>query len=101
MRGLGYSYIVTGLSDILLMTIIMKHFFNITLDKRVFFVLSMELIVTVCCMLLKTTEKPYVKYSIGLCVLCLSIVASITILNKYLDINVRKVAANFLMRFKH
>lgn len=101
MRGLGYSYIVTGLSDILLMTIIMKHFFNITLDKRVFFVLSVELIVTVCCMLLKTIEKPYVKYSIGLCVLCLSIVASITILNKYLDINVRKVAANFLMRFKH
>lgn len=100
MRGLGYSYIMTGLSDIILMTLIMKHFFRITLEKKVLFVLVIELLVTISCMWLKTIENAYLKYSIGLGVLCLSIGASLFFMKKFLDIDIRWSLMRFYLKFK-
>lgn len=91
MRGLGFSYIVTGVSDIVLMTVIMKHFFNITLIKRVYLLLSVELIFTIASMWLKTIENIYFRYSFGVCLLVLSVFISIRVLKNYLNINVRQI----------
>ena len=100
MRGLGFSYVVTGLSDILLMTIIMKHFFNITLERRVYLLLLLELLVTLGCMWFKTFDNMYLRYSSGIIVLALSIVVSLAVLNKFLDINIKSVIVQFSKRLK-
>jgi len=98
MRGLGYSYIMTGLSDIILMSVIMRHFFKITLEKHVYIILMIELSVTVLCMWLKTIENIYCKYSVGLLVLGSSIAFCIMVLKLYLDIDIRASVKQILNR---
>lgn len=100
MRGLGYSYVVTGLSDIILMTIIMKFFFSITLEKRVYFILLLELIVTMACMWFKTIDVYVLKYSLGCLALCFSLATALYVLNNFLSINIQSVISKFLNRFR-
>ena len=95
MRGLGFSYVVTGLSDIFLMTIIMKHFFNITLDRRVYLLLFIELLVTLGCMWFKTFDNLYIRYLSGIIILALSMMVSLVVLNKFLNINIKSLIVQF------
>lgn len=88
MLGLGYSYIVMGFSDILLMSCIMKYFFNIVLDRRVYLLVGLELVVTICCMLFKEIEISPIKYSGGLLLLFLSLFTSYYVMGKCLKIDI-------------
>lgn len=99
MRGLGYSYIMTGLSDIILMTLIMRHFFDITLDKHVFFILLSELSVTVLCMWLKTINNIICKYSLGVFVFVISILSCFMVLKIYLDIDIRVIVKQMIKKY--
>lgn len=88
MLGLGYSYIVMGFSDILLMSCIMKYFFNIVLDRRVYLLVGLELVVTICCMLFKIIENSPIKYSGGLLLLFLSLFTSYYVMEKCLKFEI-------------
>lgn len=100
MRGLGYSYIVTGLSDIILMSVIMRHFFRISLEKRVYLILLFELSVTISCMWFKTIDNVYFRYMAGFLILGLSVVFCSFVLKRCLEIDIRLAINQIINKFK-
>ena len=100
MRGLGLSYIVTGILDVLLMSSIMKHFFSITLEREVWYLLFFEIMVTLLSMWLKTIVNLYYRYASGMLLLLMAFLASLLILKKYLDIDVKLVLSQFINKVK-
>lgn len=100
MRGLGYSYIVTGLSDIILMTVIMKYFFNITLDRRVYALLIFELTTTLICMLVKTLDNMVFRYTIGIVILGVTILTSLFVLKRFLNIDAYAKMLNYINKYR-
>ena len=100
MRGLGYAYIVTGVLDVMLMSGIMKHFFSITLNRVVWCLLLFELFVTLLSMWLKTLENPYFKYTSGALVLLVSVLISLLVLKKYLEIDIKYITNKIINKVK-
>lgn len=97
-KGLGFAYIMTGLSDLILMTVIMAHYFNIKLGKIVYEFISLILLFTIMSMVFKTFENVYVKYSLGFILLSLSLVITYYVCKIKLEIDVIKFINNKLRR---
>jgi O-antigen/teichoic acid export membrane protein len=97
-KGLGYSYIVMGLSDIILMTVIMNHYFQIRLKRNVLALVLIELLFTIACMWFKTFENIFVRYSFGFVLFFLSALISYLVLKKELNINIIRLAINKLRK---
>lgn len=86
-KGLGYAYIVTGLSDFLLMTIIMGCLHSIKLDKFIYGLLTVMLAFTFASMYIKSFENSIVKFAVGSILLLISLEISNFVFKTKLEIN--------------
>lgn len=87
-RGLGFAYIFTGISDLILMTVIMKKFFSITLSRRIWHVMSIVLLITLLSILIKLITIEYLRYSLGLIIFVFSAYYSYRIMLFDLNISI-------------
>lgn len=98
--GLGISYIITGILHIIIMSIILRSFFNIKLYKKVLFLLFIVLFAAVMTIFARQLELQYIKFTIGLCLFAFSVVYSYIYLKKNMSIDLFKAIKNKLKRWK-
>ena len=89
--GLGISYIITGILHIIIMSIILRSFFNIRLYKKVLFLLFIVLFTAVITIFARQLEFQYIKFTIGLCLFVFSVVYSYVYLKKNMSIDLLKI----------
>lgn len=88
LTGLGFSYIVTGVLNFVLMLIILNHFYKIGISRRVASLLSVVVISTIITILIRKLDLILLKYSLGIIVLIFSIIFTYLYMNKIMNINI-------------
>lgn len=92
--GLGVAYIITGLSDILLMTIIMKKLYTINLEKRVYKILFVVLTCTIISIYVRSIENLYIRYCGGIVIWSYSIIYSYLFIKRKMSIDIVAIVKN-------
>ena len=87
LTGLGLSYIVTGVLNFVLMNIILRHFYDIRIDKRVASLLCIVVISTICTIFVRKIDILFIKYLLGLGLLLVSIVFTYQYLRKVMNLD--------------
>lgn len=87
-KGLGFAYIVTGVSDFALMTFIMSHYFKIRLNSNALKLVITILIFTFFSMFLKTLENLYIRYVLGFILLIASLIITYSVFKNKLNIDI-------------
>ena len=87
LTGLGIAYVITGLSDIILMSYVMRRMYNIKLSKRVYCIMSLILFTTILSIVLRVIDDLLLRYSLGMVPFCYSLFFSYTFMKKKMNVS--------------
>ena len=88
LTGLGISAIIFAILHITMMQAIMYKLYNILFNKKVVFMLIFTLILSLVAFFIKDFSNDWLKYSIGLIILFVSLFYSITKMKKVMTIDI-------------
>ena len=88
LTGLGISAIIFAILHITMMQAIMYKLYNILFNKKVVFMLIFTLILSLVAFFIKDFSNNWLKYSIGLFILFVSLFYSITKMKKVMNIDI-------------
>lgn len=91
LMGLGIAYIFTGLLHLSMMSVILKKFYNISLDIRILLLLSLILSVALVMIFVRTIDSSIIKYLLGGIGMIFSIAYSLRYMRVKLDINLTTI----------
>lgn len=89
--GLGMAYIIMGVVHLLFMIVILKHFYDIKLSKRVYYLLFSIIFITIVTIFCRTIEGLFIRYSIGLIIISAVCLFSLYYMKKEMNINVLQI----------
>ena len=98
LTGLGFSYIATGALNFFLMAIILNHFYEIIVAKRVSILLAMVIVATIATIIVKKIDIITLKYSIGIALFIFSTVFSYIYMKKVMEIDMLSIVRNKLKK---
>jgi O-antigen/teichoic acid export membrane protein len=94
LMGLGFSYIINGVIHIAFMTVILKHFYNISLARRVVLLLFIVIIMTLIAIAVRSINSAYIRYLVGFALFFLTCIYSLRYLKNKMDIDLILVLKN-------
>lgn len=94
--GLGFSYILTGIIHIFLMSVALKYHFKISLSLKVYKLLLLILSLTLLTIFVKKIEILFLSYLLGSSLLLFSIIFSYNYIKKNMSIDILKIIKNKL-----
>lgn len=100
LTGLGVAYVITGLSDIILMSCVMRKMYNIKLSKRVYCIMSLILFTTILSIVLRVIDDLLLRYSLGMIPFCYSLFFSYTFMKRKMNVDFFSFVCKVLRRKK-
>lgn len=85
--GLGFSYIVTGLLHISIMSFILRRYYDIKLSGNVLRLLGIVLFFSIAMIFVRTIPNDIIKYTLGIIGIMASVIYTLHYSKKYLNID--------------
>lgn len=88
LTGLGIAYLINGIFQFTMYDLIMRHYFGINFDKKVFLILTISIVSCIAASFLRGVSEDWIRWSCGSVLLLLVSVFSIYGLQKTTGINI-------------